>query len=352
MADKRPFQSYGTDPKENNNDSEEISINSEIEKFKGIKAFRRVTNSLAAQQRRGVPPETKQSQDSNRAGHNSGQHTTTTRRKKSHDGESNSPFQQSNPFTIKNTSTVMVPDEPSKTPASNMVVKRRGVVVPQVGQAIKRKGALAEQSDLLASFSFSAAAKSAAASNPFAQKNDSFTSSLDGKHPKSKKSLSRPVVSSKASNQYKPAEVNTAMAAKNQYNGDNNFLVPVESLGSGIASALGDAVGGIVNAGKSLGGKSKKKKKNKKPTANTNSSASKPIKPVKYRLSAGSIMSGTVSGGFHNIVYGAGQIVKGGTGIVKGGAGIVVGSLGCLGGAIVCMSGTVKEPLVANDNTK
>jgi hypothetical protein len=341
MADKIPFQGSGTDSKQENS-------NTQMEHFKGIEAFRRVTNSLAAQQQRKMTPEAKVSKDSGWAGDNSPQHNVT-RRKKSNDGESGSPFQQSNPFAIANTSTVMVPDEPAKVAVSSLAVKRSEVEAPKSIPDIKRKGGLSEQSELLASFISSASAESAAATNPFLQKTVGGTDGSDNPFSKSKKSLSKPIATPK-STRVKASTIKPPKATQNSDSGDMYWLVPVESLGSGIASALGDAVGGIVNAGQSLGGKRKKRKTSKKSTPRPNPTVNNPGKPVKYKQSSGSIMSGTVSGGFKNILFGAGQIVKGGTGIVKGGAGIVVGSLGCLGGAIVCMTGTVKEPTVANTN--
>ncbi|MBF0380958.1 MAG: hypothetical protein HQL69_08065 [Magnetococcales bacterium] len=332
MADKIPFKSSGNNPKEDRSSSS-------VEQYKGIEAFRRVTNSLAAQQQRRVAaPSTSAADGGGRVGNNLPQQTVS-RRKKGREGVGSSPFQQSNPFSIANTSAVMVPEEPVQEPVGNLAVRRSESEMPNLGPAIKRKGGLAEQNELLASFHSSASAESAAATNPFLH-TVGGTEVSDSPFSKSKKPLSKAPVTAKPARD-KATTSKPSLSAKSRVEDDKYWMIPVESLASGVANALGDAVGGIVNAGQYIGGKRKKRKQAKKSTPR-----SEPT--VKYRQSAGSIMSGTVSGGVKNIFSGAGQIVKGGTGIVKGGAGIVVGSLGCLGGAIVCMSGTVKEPLVAN----
>jgi hypothetical protein len=123
---------------------------------------------------------------------------------------------------------------------------------------------------------------------------------------------------------------NTMQANKMNNDEEQYWAVPVESLGSGVANALGNAVGGVVHIGKVISGNSGKKHK-KRPAAKA-----KTVIAVKAPLKRGQqvkeIMANKVGSGVGGIITGVGQMAK-------GGANVVVGTLGCLGGALVCLSG-------------
>jgi hypothetical protein len=124
------------------------------------------------------------------------------------------------------------------------------------------------------------------------------------------------------------------LAAGNQDGDDKYWVVPVESLGSGVAHMLGDAVGGVVYIGQALAGNKKRKLIHKPPAVpqaivNDGGAALKRGQRVK------AIMANKVGGGVWGVFSGVGQVAK-------GGASIVVGSLGYLGGALVYLSGAKK----------
>ncbi|MBF0380764.1 MAG: hypothetical protein HQL69_07090 [Magnetococcales bacterium] len=120
-------------------------------------------------------------------------------------------------------------------------------------------------------------------------------------------------------------QVETMKNTEEQY-----WAVPVESLGSGVANALGNAVGGVVYIGKVISGNSGKRAKKSAPKKTQTLTAIK--KPLKRGQQVKEIMADKVGGGVGGIITGVGQMAK-------GGANVVVGTLGCIGGALVCLSG-------------
>ena len=104
--------------------------------------------------------------------------------------------------------------------------------------------------------------------------------------------------------------------------------VEIESLGGGIASLLGSAVGGVVRAGKSVGGKKQV------PRAEKANIPTQVVAQTTTGQRAKKLVTGTVVGGVGSVFSGVGQIAR-------GSVNIMVGTLGCFGGALVCMSRTI-----------
>ncbi|MBF0610910.1 MAG: hypothetical protein HQL55_07275 [Magnetococcales bacterium] len=105
--------------------------------------------------------------------------------------------------------------------------------------------------------------------------------------------------------------------------------VPVESLGTGVARLLGDAVGEVVKVtttiGHSVNGRADQV------CSPTNSKVTQPADPTKRSIVKN---SSAVAGGVQSLVNGVGLVVN-------GGVSIVTGTLGCLTGAVVCIGKSI-----------
>ncbi|MBF0357318.1 MAG: hypothetical protein HQL70_01850 [Magnetococcales bacterium] len=124
------------------------------------------------------------------------------------------------------------------------------------------------------------------------------------------------------------ARTRNAAGEEEQY-----WSVPVETLGSGVANMLGNAVGGVVHVSQVITGGTKRKVTSK-PKAKPQ--AAKSVNVVNVPLKRGQrvkkAMANKIGSGIGGIFSGVGEVAK-------GGANIVVGTLGCIGGALVCVTG-------------
>ncbi|MBF0194808.1 MAG: hypothetical protein HQL71_09625 [Magnetococcales bacterium] len=134
-------------------------------------------------------------------------------------------------------------------------------------------------------------------------------------------------------------EFNIAFNSVQVKNMDNSeeqlWTVPVEPLGSGVANALGNAVGNVVYIGKVISGNSGKKPKKKlEPKAKTITAVKEPIKRGQR---VKELMANKVGSGVGGIFTGVGQMAQ-------GSANVVIGTLGFLGGALVCLVSSNSQP--------
>ena len=101
--------------------------------------------------------------------------------------------------------------------------------------------------------------------------------------------------------------------------------VPVQGLAIGVVYALGDAIGLVVKAGKSITVKVTNRENNRQPprqiTAQTTT-----LRPPRSPAELPAYMGGRVFHGIKGVVSGGGLILR-------GGKEVVVGSVGCLAGA-------------------
>jgi hypothetical protein len=364
MTGTSPFRSSVSD-----GDKKEADSGSSKVHLKGVEAFKKVTNSLAAQQKMALAHQAA----SKNAGH-SIEHKHPTKLKKPEDQSSDSavsmrkrgrqnfnevPFQvqdeqempegflaaasSSAELSAASGQKIAVSQSGTDAPFADWIEGRAGSLAhPGMGRTVpssiadsvpeKRRESVAD----LASATIKRKRAKAVTSGMFAtftaSDTDTTTSAPAKTFTASKSATaSQPVdnsigVEPVASADFAGKTINMAKSGSGKtVGGEQYWEVPVEGLGAGVAHLLGDAVGGVVNAGKAIGGIGRKKGKTvrKKSRKNASNNASN---------NASRLRSITVRGGVKNIFSGAGLIVK-------GGAGIVVGSLGCLGGALVCMSG-------------
>lgn len=118
--------------------------------------------------------------------------------------------------------------------------------------------------------------------------------------------------------------------------------VPVESLGSGVANLLGDAVGGVVKGSLTVASLFSSKKKvagrGGKGVAVRSGQAGQPqrMNLVTTPTQRSVKKSGEqVGGGLHAVFNGVGQVVMGGVSIITGTAGCLTGAVVCIGQSVV-----------------
>ncbi|MBF0358235.1 MAG: hypothetical protein HQL70_06470 [Magnetococcales bacterium] len=303
MSDKSPFRTLDQDQDVGGVDSVSSSTH-----LRGIEAFRKVANSLAAQQQRALDAKFAAVAEPH----------DISRRQKSQT-EPVGAASHSNPFITPATGEINMQETTNSVYNSNVPTKHIEREAHKSSTTIRRKNATAEAADLVAVFS-------------------GVNTSSNTTTSKAEAPVATATATATASTQ---SAINTTIAAS-----DNDLYrtIPVESLAGGIFSLLGDAVGGIVGAAQTVGGKVGGKKSKKRAASKSGITVNAGYRSSSC-MSTSMLMSSTVSGGVKNIFFGAGQIVK-------GGAGIVIGSLGCIGGALVCMTGTLDEtqPVYRKEN--